>query len=269
MFYSYQQPTTNNHRFTARLLFPATTVARFQRERPLASPSASGEQQQQPPLASPSPPSPALPDDIAQQLRKLFLGAKLQVPTELATSNEAGAGAGWHKARRRGGMIGAAEAERMLVADLMGRDLRAEGPTPAQRRAAVQRWLRSGRVLVKGLGSAAEEAGALRQLEQVLVQEWDRAHLDVAATGSVSGAGVSGGVQIVLDAEAELLRWQALADGRGHLLVVPAEDIKGSRYRLAAVLREIGQRAMLARGDGMASASGASASGASAAGLVL
>lgn len=231
--------------FTARLLFPPTTVARLQREAPLKSPTPA----EQPP-STPSCPS-LLPDEIAHQLRKLFQGARLRVPQELAESGKRGSRHGGGS-RRRGGMIGAAEAERMLVADLMGRDLRVEGPTPAQRRAAVGQLLRSGRVLTKGL-APAEEVGALRQLEQVLVQEWDRAHLDVAATGA---AAMPGGVQIVLDAEAETLSWRVLEDGRGHLLVVPAEDIRGCRYRLAAVLREIGQRAMAAREEAAAEGMG-------------
>lgn len=153
--------------------------------------------------------------------------------------------------------MGAAEAEKLLVADLMGRDLRVQGPTPAQRRAAVRRWLQSGRVLTKGLAPAAE-LGALRQLEAVLVQEWDRAYLDVAAApaGPLAAAAAAtegegeGGVQILLDAGVEALRWEVLGNGRGHLLIVPAEDVKGSRHRLAAVLRQIGQRAMAAGAGG-------------------
>lgn len=164
--------------------------------------------------------------------------------------------------RRRGGLIGAAAAERMLVEDLMARDLRVQGPTPAQRRAAVLQLLRSGRVLARGLASPAAEVAALRQLEQVLVQEWDRAHLDVAAVG---GLLVGGGIQIVLDAGAETLGWRVLEEGRGHLVVVPAEDVRGCRYRLAAVLREIGGRAMGA-GVGVAgmAQAGAAAAGAAA-----
>jgi hypothetical protein len=246
-------------------------VSRFQREAPL-SPSSNNNASHAAPDPSqpaPTPPPLSLPDEIAHQLRKLFLGAKLPVPKELDAASASGdrRGGGGGRGRRRGGMIGAVEAERMLVEDLMGRDLRVDGPTPEQRRAAVRRWLRTGRVLVKGLRGPVEEAGALRQLEQVLVQEWDRAHLDVAATGAgggggggagaaAGGAAAPGGVQIVLDAEADMLQWQVLGDGRGHLLVVPAEDIKGSRYRLAAVLREIGQRALVARDVAAAAGAG-------------
>lgn len=133
-------------------------------------------------------------------------------------------------------MIGGAEVENMVLADLMARDLKVEGPSENQRRAAVSRLLRSGRVLTKGL-SGAEEAVALRELELVLVGEWERGNLGE----------VGGGIQIVLDAESEMLHWDVLPDGRGHLILCPA-DVKGSRFRLASILRTIGGRGGRGRG---------------------
>jgi len=142
-------------------------------------------------------------------------------------------------------MIGGAEVENMVLADLMARDLKIEGPSENQRRAAVSRLLRSGRVLTKGL-SVAEEAVALRELEVVLVGEWERGNLGE----------VGGGIQIVLDAELEMLHWDVLPDGRGHLILCPA-DVKGSRFRLASILRTIGGRG--GRGGGERERAGAGA----------
>lgn len=208
------------HSFTARLTFPSTTVSRFAREAPLATAAraASG--------------TPHVPEEISLQLRKLFQGARLKVPKELEgqASRRRGQGKGAAGARR-GALMGAAEVEEMVLADLMVRDLKVEGPSEAQRRAAVVRLLRSGRVMTKGL-SVAEEVVALQDLEQVLVAEWERGNLgEVAAS-----------VQLLLDAETEVLYSETLPHRRGHLIVCPA-DVKGSRFRLASLLRGVGRQA--------------------------
>lgn len=219
--------------FTARLTFPSTTMSRFTREAPFATATT---RSQAFPFSSPdeaaaAPPTPAIPEGIARQLRKLFKGARLPVPREL---ERPGGGSGQSRKRwgrsRREEMIGGAEVESMVLADLMARDLKVEGPSENQRRVAVNRLLRSGRVLTKGL-SGAGEAVALRELEQVLVGVWDRCNL-----GEISGE-----IQIVLDAEAEMLHWDVLPDNRGQLIICPA-DVKGSRFNLALILRTIGGR---------------------------
>eukprot|EP00624_Nannochloropsis_granulata_P000181 evm.model.NODE_10704_length_28734_cov_20.048550.1 len=156
--------------FTARLTFPSTTILRFAREAPFATATVRSQASTSPSSddAAAAPPPSALPEGIAQQLRKLFTGARLPVPKEL--ERPGGGSRQMRKCRgrsRREEMIGGAEVESMVLADLMARDLKVEGPSENQRRAAVNRLLRSGRVLTKGL-SGAEEAVALRELEQVL-----------------------------------------------------------------------------------------------------
>jgi hypothetical protein len=208
--------------FTARLLFPSSTISHFAKT---ALPHASSSTKSHDKVTY------FLPEEIRQQFRKLLYGAGLTIPKELKSITAKARG---YDELRPHGLISAAAAKMMVLADLMTQDLHHEGSTTLDSRAAVAHMLRSGRILTKGL-VPAEEVLAIQVLEKVLHSILEEVQLEEILTS----------VQIVLDRESNKLCWEILSSklsGKCEYIFVCPADSRRVRHSLAFILHLISHR---------------------------